>query len=135
MRILLIEDEALIALDAEACLISAGHEVLGPYKTHDAALAAARRDRPDIAMVDINLAGANEGIAIVRDLWDLTGVRSIFATGQPDIARDNRAFALGVLAKPYSPPDLINTFPVLQSLIDGGSPPPPAVPAGFEIFR
>jgi DNA-binding NarL/FixJ family response regulator len=134
MRILLIEDEPLIALDAEMSLIAAGHEVIGPYKTSKEALDAADRERPDIAMVDINLAGHNEGLGIVRDLYDRFGIRSVFATGQPDLARANAKTALGVLPKPYSSADLVNTFPVLELMLSGGAPPPPVFRQACSFF-
>jgi len=134
MRILLIEDEVLIAMDAEISLRAAGHEVVGPYKTHEKAMEAARLEKPDVAMVDINLAGHNEGLAIARDLFDRFGVRSFFATGQASVARDNRGLAMGVLHKPYSAYDLTHAFPVLEAVMGGASPPPPKVPLGFELF-
>ena len=134
MRILLIEDEALIALDAETSLIAAGHEVIGPYKTRGDALEAAAREKPDIAIVDINLAGHNEGLGIVRALYAQFGIRSVFATGQPDLARSNAENAFGVLPKPYSSYDLVNTFPVLERMLTGGVAPPPTIPAGLELF-
>lgn len=135
MRILLVEDEPIIALDAEMSLISAGHEVVGPCRTSEAALEAAQREKPDIAMVDINLCGGNEGVSIVRALRERLGIRSVFATGQPNIAREHRDTALGVLQKPYSPRDLVDTFPVLEALMRGDAPPPPEIPAGLELFR
>jgi DNA-binding response OmpR family regulator len=134
VRILLIEDEPLIAMSAEASLTSAGHEVVGPFKTHGDALNAAIREKPDLAMVDINLAGHNEGIGIVRDLLDRVGVRSFFATGQPNVARQNREAALAVLQKPYTQEDLVDAIPVLETILAGQSPPPPRLPTGLELF-
>lgn len=134
MRILLVEDETIIGLAAEATLTAAGYEVIGPYKTYGDALEAARREKPDVAIVDINLAGYNEGVGIVRDLYACCGIRSIFATGQPNIARENRDIALGVLPKPYSDSDLVGAFPVLEAILKGGTPPPPNIPAGLEVF-
>ena len=98
-------------------------------------MGAARLQKPDIAMVDINLAGHNEGLGIARDLRDCYGVRSFFATGQASVARDNRDLAMGVLHKPYSDYDLTHAFPVIEAVMGGASPPPPKVPSGFELFR
>lgn len=134
MRILLIEDDALVAMAAEFSLRAAGHEIIGPFYRADAALDAAHLERPDVATVDIDLAGHNEGLGIVRDLFDLYGVRSIFATGQATLARDHRASVMGVLHKPYSANDLIDAFPVLQSIMGGATPLPPAIPSGLELF-
>jgi DNA-binding NarL/FixJ family response regulator len=130
----LIEDDAVIALGAGLSLTAAGHDIIGPFHTHSEAMDAAARERPDIALVDIDLAGHNEGLGIVRDLYESCGVRSVFASGQPDLARANKCSALGVLPKPYSERDLVDTFPVLQSVLAGGAPPPPNIPAGLELF-
>jgi hypothetical protein len=81
------------------------------------------------------LAGHNEGLGIVRDLYERFGIRSLFATSQPNLARANAETALGVLPKPYSSHDLVNAFPVLASMLDGGAPPPPVIPTGLELFR
>ena len=115
--------------------MQATHEVIGPFRTHDDALSAARIEKPDIAIVDINLAGKSEGIAIARELLKRFGIRSIFATGQPAIAREHRSCALGVLQKPYSPKDLTGAMPVLERIVEGGTPPPPQIPGGLELFR
>jgi two-component system, response regulator PdtaR len=133
MRILLIEDDAIIALAAEAALRAAGHDVIGPICDSDQAVALAVQQRPHLALVDINLAGGEEGVAIARRLNAL-GVRSVFARGQPDIARAHKDAAMGVLEKPYSDLALQNTIPVLESVLQGGTPPPPALPTGLELF-
>lgn len=134
MRILLIEDDAIIAMAAEAALTEAGHVVLGPYSTLPAALAAGRLGAPDIALVDINLAGGQEGVAIARALMDQLGVRSLFATGQPNIARENKDAAIGVLEKPYTDGALREAMPVALAVLGGGAPPPPNIPHGLQLF-
>lgn len=134
MRILLIEDDAIIAMAAETTLSDAGHEVFGPFTTLSASLAAAQTCSPDLAIVDINLAGGEEGVAIARALFSEYGVRSMFATGQPNIARANKNLALGVLEKPYSEATLRDAIPVVAAMLKGGSPLPLGVPVGMELF-
>lgn len=56
-RILLVEDEVLIALDAEDILVGAGYEVVGPANTLDGALTMAAREVLDAAVLDVNLGG------------------------------------------------------------------------------
>lgn len=56
-RVLLVEDEALIALDAEDALLSAGCQVLGPAHDLASALRIAENESLDAAVLDINLAG------------------------------------------------------------------------------
>lgn len=134
MRILVVEDDAIIAMSAETTLTDAGHEVIGPCATLNAALAAAAQHAPDLALVDINLAGGEEGVAIARALLRVHGLRSLFATGQPNIARANKDIAMGVLQKPYSEAGLRDAIPVIAAVFEGGSPPPPSIPHGMELF-
>lgn len=56
-RILVVEDEYLIAMELEAVLRDAGYQVMGPALDVDAALALLTTDRPDAAILDVNLAG------------------------------------------------------------------------------
>ncbi len=55
--VLIIEDEFLIALDHQAILEAHGWRVLGPVPTVEAALSLLARERPDVALLDINLRG------------------------------------------------------------------------------
>ena len=57
VRVLIVEDELLVALDLEESLAAAGAEVLGPVPTVRRALAALERRLPDIAVLDLNLRG------------------------------------------------------------------------------
>src|SRR5580692_4002969 len=102
MRILFVEDDPLIAMTAEQTLREAGHEVIGPFATARSALAAAENVHADVAIVDINLEGSDDGPAVARALRDAHGMPSVFATSQPNAAWQNRDAALGVLQKPYS---------------------------------
>ena len=54
-RILVVEDEALIAMDLQALLEEAGYHVLGPANSSAAALALIDNDEPDVALLDVNL--------------------------------------------------------------------------------
>ena len=66
MILLVAEDEVLIALVLERALRDAGHEVLGPAATPEEALALVEETRPELALIDINLTGGGDGIALAR---------------------------------------------------------------------
>jgi DNA-binding NarL/FixJ family response regulator len=109
--ILIIEDDFLIAMQAESALLDAGFEVIGVAAAADEALALARERRPVIAIVDIRVAGARDGVDAAGDLFRELGVRSVFATAHDDQQTRARAepFApLGWLTKPYTMASLIN---------------------------
>jgi len=134
MRVLVVDDEPLIAASIEWELRDAGHEVLGPaYRVEDAlALAAAAGAQIDLALVDINLAGHDEGVGLARALSRRFGVPSVFVTGQVAQARSNRDAALGVVQKPFPHDGLLKVLPVAKELAGGGRPR--KIPSWFEVF-
>ncbi len=99
--VLIVEDEVLIGLGLHMMLTLAGHHVRGPAMSRASALAIAREELPDIALVDVNLAGGAEGLELARELHDRHGTTIVFLTAQPEQARAARDIALGVITKPY----------------------------------
>lgn len=99
--ILVVEDEALIAMDLQALLEDAGYRVIGPANSIAAALKLLEREKPDLALLDVNLGGVD-----VFELADVLAVRDsrmIFLTGHtaqrlPEIHRHRP-----LVAKPYLP--------------------------------
>ena len=77
--ILLVEDEYLIALELEAVLRAAGYRVAGPAGDVSAALELLKTDRPDAAVLDVNLAG--EWVTPVAKLLRAASVPFILASG------------------------------------------------------
>ena len=134
MRVLIVEDDPIIGMAAERALLSAGHEVIGPFLRVADALAGAETARADMALVDINLFGKDEGPDLARMLTARFGLPCLFASGQPETARANKDAAVGLLHKPYSDQELQAAMPVLQEKLAGGHPPPPALPRGLEMF-
>jgi DNA-binding NarL/FixJ family response regulator len=111
--ILIVEDDFLIATQAEIALVDAGFDVVGVAAAADEALALARERRPAIAVMDIRVAGPRDGIDAAGDLFRELGVRSVFATAHDDQQTRARAepFApLGWLTKPYTMASLINVI-------------------------
>lgn len=109
-RVLIVEDELLIALDMEDALITAGHEVVGLAADMHQAMELAETYRPDLAIMDVNLARGTSGIETARRLRERLDVPSLFVSGNLDaktrkIAADCRP--LGFVVKPCSPVDLL----------------------------
>ena len=134
MRILIVEDEALIAWMLADSLEGAGHEVVGPAATMAEALALceAAAPPPELAVLDINLRDGSNGVDVARALFARWGVRSIFASAQAVEARRARGVALGCIRKPYAPQTVLRGVEVARELMDGRTPR--HVPAGFELF-
>jgi CheY-like chemotaxis protein len=104
LRILIVEDEMLVAMNIEDMLIDLGHEVAGLASRLDAALALAGEGGFDAAMLDVNLAG--EQSFPVADLLRDRGIPYLFATGYgiQGIAEAHRGAP--VLQKPFRASDL-----------------------------
>ena len=83
-RALIVEDEVLIALGLEADLNELGFDVCSLAANARQAISFAMEDAPDIAVVDIYLNGARDGIETARILRELCGVSTVFVTAYSD---------------------------------------------------
>lgn len=100
MRVLIVEDEALIAMELERIVAAAGHSTVGPVSTVEQALAHA--PRVDTALVDLGLADGLSGAALARRLIDRYGTKVIFVTGSPGEVGHGLDGAVAVVGKPFS---------------------------------
>jgi PAS domain S-box-containing protein len=97
-RILLVEDEALVAMMIQECLAECGHSVIGPISRAGEALRAAKESDYDAAILDINL---GDGMAYpVADIVSARGVPFVFVTGYEADTIDDRFGGVPVLQKP-----------------------------------
>ena len=104
-KILIVEDEFLLAMHMEEVLTGAGFKVVGEASAGDEAIHLAAQTTPDLVMMDVNIRGPIDGVDVATKIWDRFGIRSLFLTGNADIARSPRAaeaHAVGVLEKPIS---------------------------------
>lgn len=102
LRILVVEDEILIALELESLLQDAGHEVVGIATSCEDALAMGRKLAPDLAFVDIHLTDGPTGVDVCRHLTSELGVTTLFMTANAKRIPEDFAGACGVIAKPYT---------------------------------
>jgi DNA-directed RNA polymerase specialized sigma24 family protein len=102
--VLIIEDEALIALDLEALVESLGHRVLGVARTHKEAVALAKAKRPGIILADIQLADGSSGLDAVNEMLHSFQVPVIFITAYPErFLTGERPEPAFLIAKPFQP--------------------------------
>ena len=118
LRIAIIEDEALVALQMEDHLTDAGHEVVGTADTLVEAIALIEETRPDLALVDIQLAEGASGIEVARELNE-RGIPCVFATG--NCPGSDRADALGCLHKPFNHIQLVGAVTAVSAVLNGGT--------------
>jgi DNA-binding NarL/FixJ family response regulator len=109
-RILVVEDDFLIAMQTEIALTTAGFEVVGPATTAEEAVALAGETQPALAVMDIRLASTRDGIDAARQIYQDFAIRCIFATAHDDAHTRGRAepyAPLGWLPKPYTMASLV----------------------------
>ena len=99
-RILIIEDEALVAMELRFVLEDLGHEVVATVADAATARRIVRETDIDLALVDIHLSDGPTGVALGRELGQDFGVSVLFMTANPGMVRDGVAGTIGVLSKP-----------------------------------
>jgi DNA-binding NarL/FixJ family response regulator len=109
-RVLIIEDDFLVATEMEAALRDAGLQTVGIAASAREALELAVTQKPHLAVVDIRLAGGSDGVEAAVQLLRAHGIRCVFATAHADAdtrARAAAASPLGWLQKPYTMASLV----------------------------
>lgn len=102
-RVMIIEDETIIAMDLKGIVQAMGHEVTGIARTHRAAIDLAKGERPDLILADIQLADGSSGIDAVSELLPKLGdVPVIFITAFPErLLTGERPEPAFLISKPY----------------------------------
>ncbi len=101
LKVLIVEDEAIVALELELAVQAAGHLVAGVAADLNEAISIARAQRLDLALVDINLRDGRTGVRLAELLAQDHQVAVMFLTANPDLVPPGFADALGVYPKPY----------------------------------
>ena len=123
LAVLVVEDEALLAMDIEAMIEDAGHCVVAEGASLHDVVALADTLRPDLAFVDLNLARGTSGLdvcALIRVRWPDTMI--VFLTANPLKIPADFAGAHGLIAKPFSRTGLLTA---MRYIAEGVVDPPP----------
>lgn len=104
LRVLIVEDEAIVAMSLGAVLEQFGHEVAGTVATGRGAVAEAARLEPDLVLMDVRLADSLDGISAAERILAERPVGLIFITAYSDPATAARIRELGapILPKPVA---------------------------------
>ncbi len=108
-RILIVEDEAIIAMEIESQLQSLGYEVTSIVDTGEKAVKKAEEDKPDLILMDIRIKGEMDGIEAAEEIRNRFGIPVIFSTAYLDEERIERAkitMPFGYVLKPIQERDL-----------------------------
>ena len=123
LRVLVVEDDAIIGMDIEHRVKKLGYEVCGVADTAEEALEIASQKHPDSALMDIRLRGEVDGIEAARMLRDTYAVPVIFITAYSDMKMRSRALdmnPLGYIVKPLREVELKNTLEAAEEKIRAG---------------
>jgi 1,2-diacylglycerol 3-beta-glucosyltransferase len=96
------------------------------------ALMAAQADKPDMALVNIELQGRDDGIALARELTAM-GIPVLFISGQSSRASSARTEAVASLPKPYTPDEMVEAVGYLLNHLLGDDRQ--TRPARLEVFE
>ncbi len=128
-RLLVVEDEPLVAFDTEHLLTEQGYQVIATVdRVSDAVAVLADGAALDLILVDVNLADGS-GVEVARAAR-ARGTPVMFVTSA--CPADAQALAIGCLAKPYAQRDLLNAIVAVEQAIAGK--PPRRMPSGFRLF-
>lgn len=117
-RIGLVEDEVVVAMDIRAQLERLGYEVVSSARTASQGIAQARAERPDLVLMDIQLAGERDGISAAEEIRQSLAIPVVFLTAFADESSLERAKAVspyGYIVKPLDEYDLETSIEVALS--------------------
>src|SRR5260221_6124621 len=120
-RVLLVEDDILIAWTVASILKQLNCTVVDYADTAEQAIERAIAVRPDVILMDIGLAGARDGIAAAAEIRAQTGQSVIYLTGHADVATLQRAAQTSPLSFVFKPFDEVTLRAALKPR--GGAPP------------
>ncbi len=121
-RVLIVEDEALIALHLEQIVTEAGHRVVGIAFDPAEAETLAANERPDFAFVDMRLRAGASGLDVARHLRDTYNVPSILVSGNLDGRHTDAAALLmpiAMIGKPFMPTTIVGAIDLAVGQLNG----------------
>ncbi len=127
LNLIIIEDEALVAMLVEDALTLHGHRVIGIADTVSSAMALADAERPDLALCDVKLAEGDSGVTAAQLLAD-RGIPCVFLSGNcPE--HGGHPLVIGCIAKPFRAGSLGAAVRAAHLTAIGKRPsdPPPAL--------
>lgn len=116
-RVLIVEDNWLVALEMEAALEDAGYAVVAIAVSAEEAIQACMTEVPDLVLMDIRLLGPRDGVDTAVEIRERFGIGSIFVSAHDDAstrARAQVARPLGWIVKPVTSSELIRSVAELR---------------------
>ena len=133
LNILVVEDEPLLAQTLKHLIeLNPRYIVTALAEDCDGALAAVKARRPDLALVDLQLARGSTGFSVAAKLGEL-GIPCLFTSARPpDFPIPD--LALGCLVKPFSEEDLVRALKTAEDLLRGRERLRPSRPDNLRLY-
>lgn len=128
-RILIVEDEPLVAFDTEHALTDSGYVVTGTVDTVDGALELIGKGKVDLALVDLGLTDGGNGVEVAAAARR-AGMHVLFVTGR--CPKGAESLGIGCLEKPFTQRDLKASIEAIEELLARGSVK--KVPPGLTLY-
>ena len=112
-KILIVEDESIIAEDISDSLISLGYRITGMVYSGEEAIEAAAKCRPDLVLMDVNLQGEIDGITAAAEILSRFQIPVVYLTAYADentLRRVNATKPFGYIVKPFEEKNLHTTI-------------------------
>ena len=137
LKVLIVEDQFLIAKQLEMIVLSAGHSVVGTASSSIEAQELAATTMPDLALVDISLADGITGTDVGKFIVDECGAAVVFTTANARRIPDDLCGAVGVVEKPFARNDISQALKYLSAHLVGlrpiNLPDVPVKPNGLRL--
>jgi two-component sensor histidine kinase/CheY-like chemotaxis protein len=132
-KVLIAEDDLVMADMLEEVLVDSGYEVCGIARTVDEAVALDQRHRPDLAILDVRLAEGGLGTDVSARLTRHGRPGILYATGNPGQFGLTKTDGDACLHKPYRPADIVRALKIVEQIVDTGKASRP-FPDGFQVL-
>ena len=133
-KVLVAEDDLLVADLVELVLIDGGYEVCGIARTVEGGVALGERHKPNLALLDLRLADRGRGTEIAARLDRKGGLGILYATGIPDRTDLTSDDGDACLDKPYRPAELVRALEIAEEMVSTGKATRP-LPTSFRVLQ
>ena len=131
-KVLIAEDELILADLLESTLLNSGYEVCGIARTVAEGISLARYHRPDFAIINFHLANGDRGTDLAAELEDIPALGILFVTGNVGNALTS-ANGHACLTKPYRENEVRRALEIVGEIVAGGTSSLP-FPRGFKVL-
>jgi two-component sensor histidine kinase/DNA-binding response OmpR family regulator len=134
LKVMIAEDDLMMADMLEDVLVAGGYEVCGIARTVDKAVELGERHKPDLAVLDLRLAEGGLGTDIAARLNRHGSLGVLYASGNAGQMGLTKADGEACLGKPYRPEDVVRALKIVEQIVSTGEASQP-FPKGFRVLN